>query len=519
MEINWRQNYTAGIAPPTTVRSLIIMASWVTITHAAVAMVLLLMQFGFPARSKPVSTDPNICLNLMTELKCCPDWSSKKIVNFKLQPQSSPLRVRRPAHALDAEAAQKYERATALMRALPDNHPWNFVQQANIHCAYCSGNLRQLGLNISLEIHGSWHFFTWHRAYLYFYERILGKLLNDPSFALPFWNWDDPSGMSIPAIYRDNSSSLSNPTRYPIGLKFIDLGGCEGNNTVESLPMQRQCNLQLMHRQFIAGFNSSSLFYGSPYRAGDNSFPGGGAIESLPHSPVHLFTSSDMSILTRAAQDPIFFAHHANIDRLWAIWESIPGNGSKVFNNDKDFLEASFLFWDENKQLVRIMVRDVIDTAKLGYVYEQVPLQWMNLRTVVEEVGSEGVAMAMGEDDGGKGEVRFPLVLSSQVSVNVGRKVGAKGEKLVVSDIELDGRDHVWFKVYVGRVGGGRVEAGCFIHMERRANERINMATKLQIGITQFIEEIGADGDVWVVVTLVPKVGGNKVTVGGVSII
>ncbi|MFS7947023.1 putative catechol oxidase [Helianthus anomalus] len=40
--------------------------------------------------------------------------------------------------------------------------------------------------DIEIQIHNSWLFFPFHRWYLYFYERILGKLINDPTFALPF---------------------------------------------------------------------------------------------------------------------------------------------------------------------------------------------------------------------------------------------------------------------------------------------------------------------------------------------
>ena len=31
------------------------------------------------------------------------------------------------------------------------------------------------------------------RFYLYFHERILGKLIGDDTFALPFWNWTRPA--------------------------------------------------------------------------------------------------------------------------------------------------------------------------------------------------------------------------------------------------------------------------------------------------------------------------------------
>jgi polyphenol oxidase len=43
-----------------------------------------------------------------------------------------------------------------------------------------------------LEIHFGWLFFAWHR-FFYFHEHILAKLLDDDTFALPFWNWDNQS--------------------------------------------------------------------------------------------------------------------------------------------------------------------------------------------------------------------------------------------------------------------------------------------------------------------------------------
>jgi len=53
------------------------------------------------------------------------------------------------------------------------------------------------------------------RLYLYFHERILGKLICDDTFALPFWNWDAPDGMHLPLIYADTSSPLYDEKREP----------------------------------------------------------------------------------------------------------------------------------------------------------------------------------------------------------------------------------------------------------------------------------------------------------------
>ncbi|PKA46165.1 Aureusidin synthase [Apostasia shenzhenica] len=153
----------------------------------AAAAVAVLVLFWPPARALPVSPNPNLCVDRNPNvIKCCPSRSNADIINFTPPPSSSPLRIRRPAHSLDPAAAQKYANATALMRSLQADHPWNFIQQSNVHCAYCAGGHLHSSRNITLEIHFSWLFFPWHRAFLYFYERILGKLVGDPSFALPF---------------------------------------------------------------------------------------------------------------------------------------------------------------------------------------------------------------------------------------------------------------------------------------------------------------------------------------------
>ena len=42
-------------------------------------------------------------------------------------------------------------------------------------------------------------------------------------------------------------------------------------------------------------------------------------LESV-HENVHMFIGGDMSRLATAVRDPIFWLHHANIDRYWANW-------------------------------------------------------------------------------------------------------------------------------------------------------------------------------------------------------
>ncbi|KAJ8628502.1 hypothetical protein MRB53_021809 [Persea americana] len=100
--------------------------------------------------------------------RCCPPYSDK-IVDFKPTPPSfTRMRVRRAAEDV---------------------------------VRHCFPKLR-------LQVHESWLVFPFHHYYLYFFERIPGNHIGDDSFAVPFWNWDSPGGMELPAVYADPSSPL-----------------------------------------------------------------------------------------------------------------------------------------------------------------------------------------------------------------------------------------------------------------------------------------------------------------------
>lgn len=201
---------------------------------------------------------------------CCPPPSSK-ILDFKLPPPSNALRVRPAAHLATKDYLAKFEKAINLMKALPDDDPRSFTQQANVHCAYCDGAYHQVGFpNLELQVHDSWLFFPFHRYYLYFFERILGKLIDDPTFAIPFWNWDSPAGMQMPALYTNPNSPLYDQYRNanhvkPTSLVDLDYNGVDSATSNDE---QVSSNLTIMYRQMVSNSKSASLFLGSAYRAG-----------------------------------------------------------------------------------------------------------------------------------------------------------------------------------------------------------------------------------------------------------
>ncbi|XVE51291.1 hypothetical protein DITRI_Ditri02bG0028300 [Diplodiscus trichospermus] len=482
-----------------------------------------------PAGAKPVN--------------CCPPPSTK-IIDFKLPPSNAPLRTRSAAHLVDKAYLAKFSRALELMKALPEEDPRSFMQQANVHCAYCDGAYHQVGFpDLDLQVHNSWLFFPFHRYYLYFFEKILGKLIDDPAFAMPFWNWDSPAGMQMPAIYTNPNSALydklRNANHKPPTVLDLDFNGTDESSSSKD---QISSNLNIMYRQMVSNGKTAKLFLGNAYRAGDEPDPGAGSLENIPHGPIHIWSGDntqpnfeDMGNFYSAGRDPLFYAHHSNVDRMWSVWKTL--GGKRTDFNDSDWLDSAFLFYDENANLVRVKVRDCLDTRKLGYDYQKVDIPWLNTKPTPRRLVSKvkralGVAQAAETKKKVLTNVQFPLILNDVVSLEVSRpkKSRSKKEKeeeeevLVIENIEFDRDQLVKFDVYINdeddtMIGPHNTEfAGSFVNVPHKHKHGKKITTRLRLGLTDLLEELDAEDDDGVVVTLVPKYGQGLAKIGGIKI-
>jgi Common central domain of tyrosinase/Polyphenol oxidase middle domain len=263
-----------------------------------------------------------------------------------------PIVLRKSISALSAAELTQLESAYTKLRALPSTDKRTWVLQADIHalfCDQCSG--------FSMNIHDSWNFFPWHRAYLYYYERILGSLVkNLDGFRLPYWDWENHR--SMPGSYltpASSSNSLWDSKR--------DSGIAGGG----SLPATDGTHARLTT---LYGMTDFATFGGTAL--------GGGACENDPHNLIHSdvgpapYPYEDMGNLGYAARDPIFFGHHCNIDKIWATWNAQTGIHPTDYKNPTDpaFLGASWSFYDENQKLVSITAANVLNFEKsLRYTY------------------------------------------------------------------------------------------------------------------------------------------------------
>ncbi|CAN4076454.1 unnamed protein product [Withania somnifera] len=476
---------------------------------------------------------------------CCPPLPKdlSNIPTYKL-PNVSKVKIRPAAHNVTQEYITKYSTAIQKMKSLDKDDPLNFMQQANIHCAYCNSGYKELGFpGVPLQVHFSWLFFPFHRWYLYFFERILGSLIGDDTFALPFWNYDSQVGMQLPSLYNVVNSPLYDPNRnqnhFPpnvvdLGFTTIDLDASDQQKINN--------NLTMMYRQMLTNAPCPQLFFGNPIRGGEQPTRGMGTIENIPHNAVHRWVGNpnnkfreNMGTFYSAARDPIFYAHHANIDRMWTIWKTLGGKRRDF--SDRDWLDSAFLFYDENRTLVKVTVQDCIDNEKLGYKYEDVPIPWKHFRPVPRKQKVKKNAKSVKPTT----EV-FPSRLNKTLSFSIKRpKISRtlqdkdiEEELLVFNNMTFDENEYIRFDVFINEDEGVKAKVldrteylGSFAnlpHMHDGAAGGQNppatsaIPATMSLAITEILEDLGLEDEEEIVVVLVPHSGGKDITIGSVEI-
>ncbi|KAA0056962.1 polyphenol oxidase I [Cucumis melo var. makuwa] len=457
---------------------------------------------------------------------CCPPRIGK-IIHF-VPPKIQQPYVRRPAaHLMNQTQIEELERGIQKLKQLDEDDPHSFSHQAKIHCAYCDYAYNQLGsiTETRFEVHSNALFFPFHRAYLYFFERILRHYIGNPDFAIPFWNWDSPPGMHMPEFYNRPSSSLYDNLRDPRHdpHKLIDLN-YNGKTEDHSFDVV-DCNLRWMNDRMKV--QSPRSFLGRVLKAGETPKPSDmGTIEQSPHNNIHDWVGTktphfeDMGSFYSAALDPLFYAHHTNIDRLWNIWKTLDGNPKD--HTDPDWLNSSFVFYDENKNAVRIEVSDCLDTEKLGYVYQEVPLPWL----LLNKIPSPNPWIRTEEPE--PPIINFPQTLNSDITTMVDRPEEAgSGEEvdvvLVLEDVEYDPTTRVHFDVLVNVVDEAQDRCAAFLEFVGSFKNiphglHHHDKTSLRFVITEVIQGLGLERDKNLAVKIEPMVGGEGVTLGGIKI-
>jgi tyrosinase len=222
--------------------------------------------------------------------------------------------------------------------------------------------------------HQTWYFLPWHRAYLASLEAVVRaavqQLGGPDDWALPYWNYSDsqnPNAVMLPAAFKEPRlpDGKSNPL-------FVEQRYGESVD-----PEDVRLDGRISENNFEGADTGVVPGIGGPKTPFSHFGEAEGLIEAAPHDLVHTDIGGRgglMSSPDTAALDPVFWIHHANIDRLWEVWRA-RDNGNKNptangwLNGPAD---RAFAMFDGAGHDVLCTPGAILDTKKLGYEYDDI---------------------------------------------------------------------------------------------------------------------------------------------------
>jgi tyrosinase len=269
-------------------------------------------------------------------------------------------------------------------------------------------------------------FLPWHRLFIYEFEKALGDAMKDDSFGLPYWDWAATNEAERFEIFQKTAlaymggdrieekaersgsietkrffvtdgpfkdwyqwRSYQNPTP-PGGIRWDrDLwpGIERGRNIINSASragisetITKLANLLKRNEYDKAPWLERNKYLKANEPDNDDEVPFRPQLEGNFHDAIHKWVGGGMPPRTwgmgslASPNDPIFYLHHGNLDRLWALWQGYHGIhkyapviGGPPLHNLDDNMEGL----PAGSQFVK--PADALDYyGKLGYKYDNV---------------------------------------------------------------------------------------------------------------------------------------------------
>ena len=143
------------------------------------------------------------------------------------------------------------------------------------------------------NMHGSLRFLAWHRAYLIMFERELRKV--NSKLSIPYWDWVKDEGDM--RNFAEINLLTRSKRRLSTKSEFISRYDEQAVEKILSVP-----NFDTFSRDL-----------------------------EILHNFGHIWVGGDMASAI-SPLDPAFWLHHAQIDKIWADWQKINGNATKLAN-------------------------------------------------------------------------------------------------------------------------------------------------------------------------------------------
>ncbi len=293
------------------------------------------------------------------------------------------MNIRKNVNALTSTEKQNLIEALKGLKANGNYN--NYVQMHAAAAAYpCPSTVSPSYRNAA---HNGPAFLPWHRQFILLFEQDLQAQV--PDVTLPYWDWASDAALPDPATASVWTSDLMGGNGDPNNDWLVTTGPFAYNPSDPNswyIVDQNGNNLGGLKRQF--GQQSSGLppqdevdatlaqlpYDQSPWDGSDgqdhrNMLEGWYQCCHL-HNQVHLWVGQTMLPMT-SPNDPVFFLHHCNVDRLWVQWQAQHPDAGYVPISDGPpghNLNDPMFPWNTGTNIVT--PASVLDITALGYTYQ-----------------------------------------------------------------------------------------------------------------------------------------------------
>ena len=245
----------------------------------------------------------------------------RDIVKLRWPPRIFFPYTRKSQAAMTAEEQERFLCAYSMLIASPAPFGW-LGPYVDIH---------DMDIAVGMHFqHGTQRFLPWHRIYLVLLERQLRTI--HPDVTIPYWDWTVDRG--IPSWVASYTPTVTTPAQ-----GAISVTRAPGNPSF--LPTAAEISGVLGIGDFPTFTTNLEAYHGS----------------------VHVWVGGTMGFIHSAPCDPIFFMHHANIDRLWSQWQAAnPGKNPNLPGPSPGPNSPQMDPWAYSES-------DTRTTAGLGYTY------------------------------------------------------------------------------------------------------------------------------------------------------
>jgi len=219
-------------------------------------------------------------------------------------------------------------------------------------------------MDLNVLIHGTGFFLPWHRLYVQTFEDNLRSKCGYTGVQ-PYWDWRiDAPDFYHATIFSNSTFDGLGSWGDPANDFQITTGGFRNMRVAYPVPHNIRRNFTL--QPFLAGINFAAtpaipldplLMINTTFTAANvnftlTSFPGDyinfqAYFENVlgPHPGPHIILGGDMSGLCPfglvppacvpgmkwSSSDPMFFLHHAMVDKIWYDWQALSPNNTNAF--------------------------------------------------------------------------------------------------------------------------------------------------------------------------------------------